>query len=507
MQNKLSRNTAIYRWFLVLGVVLTCLLHAPFLNRPPESAHVWRQSITLAVARNFYQEEMTLFRPRVDNRFDTDGVTGSHFPIYEFLLASAYHLFGEQFWVHRCFSLLLYILGAFGMYALVFAFWQNRLASGFAFWAWLWSPELFYHGINALPDILALTASIWGLYFFIKWFYHQLGQHPIKQPFVYYTLGLGLITLAGLTKIQYLAVGFPIAGLVLLHGRKLKNLLHWIWLAIFAVTSVGLTLGWYAYAVELIQTSGLAEVGLEFRPAGNWMQVWYILQKNLTSDLLELLMNYACSLVFLVGCFFVFQRRTWRRAAILPFLIWGLGLLAYHIIELSQMEHHAYYMMPHIPLLLIIAAYGAKHWWAGRLKWLLLFLIIAQPALASLRILPARWMKEDKGVPQELYRADSRQRLIDAVPNDSLCIVGVDASNIIYFYFLHKKGFGIPFANRLTEPFYPKSITIASYIQRGATHMYLDDKQLLNDPRIRPYIDEVLLEEGDFTVVTLVSEQ
>ena len=112
----MSPRSFLDRWFFrfpafaVISFILSFSTHLPFLNRPPESQHGWRQCSTLAVARNFYQEEMNPFRPRVDQRFQSDGVTGMHFPSYEYVLAGIYHLTGEKYWVHRCYSFLILFL-------------------------------------------------------------------------------------------------------------------------------------------------------------------------------------------------------------------------------------------------------------------------------------------------------------------------------------------------------------------------------------------------------------
>jgi hypothetical protein len=76
--------TFLKRYLFPGSILLTIVLHLPFLNLPPKSIHVWRQSHSLAVARNFYREEMNIFKTRVDNRMDGDGITGSHFPTFEF---------------------------------------------------------------------------------------------------------------------------------------------------------------------------------------------------------------------------------------------------------------------------------------------------------------------------------------------------------------------------------------------------------------------------------------
>jgi len=186
----------------------------------------------------------------------------------------------------------------------------------------------------------------------------------------------------------------------------------------------------------------------------------------------------------------------------LPFLVLSAGLIAYHLIELSQMKAHSYYMMPYFLVLLPLAAYGGYQLHQRGQAMVLCLLIALQPVFCCIRILPARWLNSEKWVPQELYVKESRQRLIDAVPDDEDIIVGVDESNCIYFYFLNKKGYGISYSNELFKP-YKESTLLNRYRKQGARYIYTDDASFLNQPKLKGIIEEVLLKEGEFTVLKL----
>ena len=93
---------------LLIAISINVLIHLPFMFRAPEGIHVWRQSNTLAIARNFYTEEMNILEPRVDNRFDKSGVTGANFPLYEYGLACLYKVLGEHDFIHRFYSLIIF---------------------------------------------------------------------------------------------------------------------------------------------------------------------------------------------------------------------------------------------------------------------------------------------------------------------------------------------------------------------------------------------------------------
>lgn len=65
----------------------------------------------MAVARNFYEEDMNILRPRVDRRADTDGITGMQFPSYEWLVVGSYQLLGFHENLPRLLNWLIYTAG------------------------------------------------------------------------------------------------------------------------------------------------------------------------------------------------------------------------------------------------------------------------------------------------------------------------------------------------------------------------------------------------------------
>ena len=82
------------KYFLLLGIGLYLILHLPFVNLPPTGNHVWRQSNSLAIAKNYYEDGLNIIEPKIDKRYDGSGVTGTNFPLYEWVLAVNYKIWG-----------------------------------------------------------------------------------------------------------------------------------------------------------------------------------------------------------------------------------------------------------------------------------------------------------------------------------------------------------------------------------------------------------------------------
>lgn len=435
------------------------------MDMPPRGTHVWRQCITMAVARNFYQEDMNILRPRVDRREDTDGVTGMQFPSYEYLVAVGYNLVGERNWVPRLVQFLLFALSIWGLYRLVQLLTGRHRLAAFAAWLFSWSPEMFYHGINALPDVLALGASIWGFYFLIR--FTRQGR------LLNLVLGSGFLILSGATKIQYLAVGGGILVAWLLElkkkGFKSRDLLF----LLTGVAIVVISSSWYLYAAELTKTSGLAEFGLHVRSFPSISEALRILRVNLQMDVPETLLGFGTFGTFVIGVYHLISGKKWNTELGLIMSGWFAVLLIYHLLDLSQMEHHQYYMMPHIPIMIIVAAYGLSKLANTKWKPLAILVLAAAPILAGIRIIPARWADRLQ-VNESLYNEQTRNEIIEHIPQDALVITGGDPSNCIYLYFLEAKGFCFSNDNPLNQPLADQESRIENYISRGAEVLVSD---------------------------------
>lgn len=498
------RNFTDTKWFLILGIALSFVLHSFFFNNPPRYMHTWRQTITLSVARNFYEEEMNILKPRVDNRYDTKGITGCQFPSYEFLLANIYKVTGENYFVQRVYAYAWHLLGVAGMYFLALLLTKNRKIANYSLWIYLWSPMLFYYGISALPDNTALPMSIWGLYFCLRWI-HKLANIEDENTNVFYLGGMALLTsaLAGMTKMQYLAFGFFVIAYVF-HYRNKINITKWLALSIFGGVVAILTLGWYKYANYLIEQSGFSDFVVSVAFDKDIVKGLKTLSSNLISSLPENILNFASFTLFVIGVYWAFKNKIHKTVLGISMLVWVIVFIAYHIIELSKMGDHDYYMMPYMPILVLVAAYGAyKVDVEFSKKWILVLLILIQPLLVFVRIVIPGFLDKNPRIPIELYEAESRDKLQKAVPNSALCIVGPDVSKCINYYFIHKKGFGFGSNDELFEKNKQGEVNLENYINRGAKYIYTNSSELLSNDLIKSHLDSLVIKEGEFYVYKL----
>lgn len=479
--------------FVYLVIVVS---HLPFMNEPPRSVHVWRQAMTVAMARNLAEEGLNPLQPKVDRRYDTNGITGSQFLSYEFGLGVLFKLFGFKESLHRWWSLLFYLLIAGGMHAFVFEITKNRMYAFAGGWMLAFSPELFYHGINALPDILALAAMLWSLVYLLRW------QEDRKSGCLW--LFFGCITLAGLTKLQFLSAGIWALVLFLsaLYKKELKpaQIAVWVFGGIFSLAS---TAAWYIYARYLTKVSGLFEVGLVLNIEKDLNRVKTILFQNIISDLPELLLGFGSAFFFLWGLF-TFLKERYRHPYLVILILWSLLILVFHYLVLAQMEVHQYYMLSYLPMLFLVAVFGYSRLYRNYRKIAVVVLMLA-PIIAGLRIIPARWMPSKEGVLESFYDNETRAQISALFSREERIVAGPDVSGCINFYFTHTKGFGFNYGlEKLSDTLNNGQYRIEDYIKRGASKILITDTSYFNDPVIQPYLKRILFKNDELMVGELL---
>jgi hypothetical protein len=274
-------------------------------------------------------------------------------------------------------------------------------------------------------------------------------------------------TLAGLTKVQYLAIGFPIAVLVISSFQKNKySRAEILLLCVFCLVSIGLSLTWYAYAVYMIKTSGLSDFGISFKPAQSLTIGLGILWRNIYTHFTEQLISIPNLIPFFLALYLVIKEKAVQLEKIWMYGLWAAGLLAYHIIELHQMAEHMYYMFPYLPLIFIVTAKGYGYLLARKKEWLILLILISLPIVAIAGTIH-NFINDNAALPKDFFNAQQRQALDELIPNDALCLVGPDQSRAIFHYFTHTKGLSFRNTEEFTEQW------LKNGIRKGATYLII----------------------------------
>jgi hypothetical protein len=146
---------------LALSVRL-CNINAPLIG-----VHGWRQADTAAMSRNFYTNGFNLFYPQVD----WGGISGyceTEFPIYSFMVALFYQIFGFHDTLGRIFSVICFFVATYFLYRLIVKYFNRSIA--------LWSclayallPLNIYYSRTFQPESMLLMCCAIGIYYFDNW--------------------------------------------------------------------------------------------------------------------------------------------------------------------------------------------------------------------------------------------------------------------------------------------------------------------------------------------------
>lgn len=475
------------RMFLGIGaaIVLSFIMHLPHLKKDLMGMHVWRQAQTQNTVISFYEEDMNILNPRRSSRGNTDGIFRMELPLMQWLIASAYKATGEHIVVTRLYMFCIYAFGIMGFGLLGYIFFQSRTAGVIGAWAFSFSPEMFYFGINPLPDVMAVSITAWGLYFIMR--YRHFGQlHN-------WVIGCLLLMLAALVKLPFvLFFGVPFCYLLQLFWptKSVKAIGNLTAVAILALLPVA---AWYVPAIVSWQGNGI--VGGVLASDTSFAVLYGYLIHHLFSTIPELLVNYAAMPLMLFAFYQFIKQRKYLDARFSLLLPTFIAVTAYFLYELNMIEKvHDYYLFPFYPFIIITVVYGALSLWQlSSWRWLVWLLVLALPITAGIRTANS-WDEQRPGFNADLLL--HKQELQAAAPDYGLCVVGNDISQHIWFYYLHKKGWAFDQDNFDVRKLQEK-------INLGARYLYTDSKLVSANKEIIPLLDTLLLQRGTIMVYKL----
>jgi len=460
--------------FAIVSLGIFVGLHLAFINLPPCGNHLWRQSNSLALTRNFFEENMSIWLPRVDKRWEFSGVTGTNFPLYEWILAVLYKIFGFSHTLHRIYALAISIASFMAIYRLFKL--PNETTGRIVAFVFLFNPLIFYYGFSAMPDMLAILLIILAN---IQ-LYH-LFQRITWQAFIMAFLFASLGLMIKYSFVLWLTIPFLLQANKITPNSFLK-ISSPILLALIP------TYAWYRYATFLTANSGgLAE--FIFTPR--------LLQKELLFDFFEkTVLSTAPELFFgfplLVLIIWMLIKYPWykhwnwiKTASVILFI-------TYIIAASSNLLNHDYYLLPLLaPVLLLVSklqilCFQNKVTITKMMFKTIFILLILMPIWAFFRTAPANWIGED---PEKF--AIERQKISKINTANKRVICGVDETGCYLFYMLHQKGFPYYFKNELFTPREGKTVVyIKEAINNGAAFLVTNQVSDLDNPLLKSVAKE-----------------
>ncbi len=336
-------------------------------NPPLEVAHNWRQTTVTMVARNFCEIDNNIFYPRIDIAGEKTGITGMEFPIFNYLIYLLSLLFGYQHWYGRLINLFVSSFGIYFFYKLVVKYFKPSIAFNAAlilivsFW--------FSYSRKIMPDTFASSLIIISLYFGSNY----LDKKPnIQNLLLYFLFGvMGILSKlpVGYIWILYL-IWFVRPGIKLSH----KLVFAFSSLLIFAPVYY-----WYfVWTPYLVEEFGFWHFFMGKSISQGFSETITFLPRVL-NHFYETAIRYVAFIILIAGLLFAIVK---KEKLILA--IFFLSFFAFSVIVLKSgrtFAFHSYYVLPFIPVMALMAAFGLEQIKNRKIVTVILFLIVVEGLL------------------------------------------------------------------------------------------------------------------------------
>ena len=220
------------------------LLRLININAPVLGVHSWRQADTASIARNFLSNNLIFWQPQINWSGSTNGFVECEFPLYQYLVAQLYKIFGVNEIYARGLSILFGCLSIYFLFRLIKRVFDVQVAWwGSLFYSIL--PACVFYSRTIQPESLMMFLGILSLE---RWI--AFTDHNDKKNLLISWLAF---TIAVLIKVLPLFwIGIPI----LITGFQ-KSLINKYRLYIYPIITIFLCFLWYSYAYKLGQSTGL----------------------------------------------------------------------------------------------------------------------------------------------------------------------------------------------------------------------------------------------------------
>ncbi|MEP7268674.1 MAG: glycosyltransferase family 39 protein, partial [Saprospiraceae bacterium] len=361
--------------FLVMGILLSVLLHKDIFNKDLIGVHLWRQAQNEWNIRNFVRTDNNILNPRIPAlNLGTDGnILRYEFPLMTWSIAQVQSLLGESILITRVIMFLVGILCIIGIYKMIGLLFQDEWLAVYTAWAFAFTPIFYYYMINPLSDVWAMCAQIWMMVFLIKYIKDLHLRH--------FVLSSVLLMLAGLFKLPYFMYGIMLATISVYRFFKVDHSLKILICNGFILLLISVpVVTWYWYAMKDWGYMGVIK-GV-FAPGGRdhlGEYIGFVFTKWLPFHL----QNIVSIGFFLVGLYILISKRIFSQATRWILICGFVITVLYYIYEMNMIAKvHDYYMLPFLMWISIPVALGIQFVNLSKYKaWIIPF-IIAMPFLA-----------------------------------------------------------------------------------------------------------------------------
>ena len=325
-------------WLLILF-----LLRLIGITNPPlEMSHSWRQSLTAMISRNFIEYGPNLLYPRIDMGGIREGIIGSEFPFFNYLIYLFDKMFGYDHWYGRLINLSVTTVGVFYFFRLIKGLMTERIAF---FSALLLALSVWFgFARKIMPDTFSVSLVIIGLFYAYNYLVNS-NKWSLLCFFIFITLGV-------LCKIPAVSL---CAVLVVMFFVPQIEFYKKVAVSIVSILSGAVVSWWYFYWVPYLVATYRYEL---FFPRSFSEGIQEIV--TVVPDLLEKFYFVAFSSFIAFACClgglaYLSKRNNIRKFTLIGIssisVIFGLFIIKTGIV----FPKHSYYVVPFVPVMAFIA--------------------------------------------------------------------------------------------------------------------------------------------------------
>jgi 4-amino-4-deoxy-L-arabinose transferase-like glycosyltransferase len=415
-------------WLILLSLMRLYAITSP----PLEFQHPWRQADGLMIARNFYETQANIFYPMVDTAGEKSGITGSEFPILNYLIYLVSLIFGYQHWYGRLIVLIFSTLGSFYFYKSIRKFFEENVA--FNATIILTVSYWFSYSIKTFPDCFSAGLCLMALYFILEF----LEKGKLSYLLLYLIFGsLGCLSKISSTLVLSVLV-IPVFFMNYPINRKIWTI----------ASSGGVLLsivGWYfVWVPYLNETFGYGDHFTSGCPL--FSMGWAEIKAQWSAVLRRLYivpMKYLGLIIFAGSLIYILYKRQWT--------VFSLFILPYvcFLIVILKTGHNViadqYYVLCAIPAMAFVSGFGLGQ--IPNKKIMLMILIAISVENIGDQIDDSRAHKMNKAFENLEFIVDSVSKRRD------LFVINSGPHCPTAMYFAHRKGWTVQPSKLLDQAF------------------------------------------------------
>ena len=334
---------------IIILFFAAALLRFADIFRPIDQAS-WRECDLGSIARNFATEGMDPFYPRIDWRGDGPGYAEMELPIYPWLTAVTYKIFGVHDWFGRAWA-FLFSLGTLFFFFRLAREYLSVFASTVAFAFFALNPMMVETATSIQPEGLMIFTYIAAAYFFVRWLKTERN--------VYFWPAAAITALTLLAKAPAAHIGLFFGALLIekFGWRVVRQSKVWI----FGALSILPSALWYFHAKNLwIVYGNSLGVSNEY----HWVGWDFFTDAEFVSGILRSEFLYVwVSFGLIVGAFAIW--RGYAEETAKHSLVWLASVFAFYLLaaRTTSQDWAHYYHVFSIPPVALIFGLGIKKLW------------------------------------------------------------------------------------------------------------------------------------------------